>query len=517
MNATNLKLACGLVDANYIQQGGEAIKSRENLVKKLLSQRSLPDTAWDDVSIEHFLSELAMMDSNNFKDSVGFGEREARVFSTLVSKRHYRLGHGIGRSGDIGAVQPKAAGSSLISKLTRALALSCLKISGIQHAKAALVLPVATGMSIALTLMTLRAERRDEPPQNARYVLWLRIDQKACFKAIYTAGLIPIVIGTVLDGDLVRANLNELRSKMEELGRDNVLCVLSTTSCFAPRARDDVETIAKMCQEANIGHVINNAYGLIDSKCCHAVNQACRVGRVDAFVQSTDKNLMVPVGGAIVAGPNKKFIGRIAENYPGRASMSPILDVFITFLSMGKSGWQQKLKERKNNVPVLIQELTKVATKHGERVLNTAKGNNISFAVTCNHLEEPTELGSWLFKRSISGTRVVAPGACKTIESTTFVNWGSHHLDYPSAYVTFAASMGLRTEEIGTLCAKLDQALSHFAKKRESRGVGKGNGGESGVVGGVLRATGGGGSTGGGGTGGGGTGGGGGAGENKTF
>ena len=193
--------------------------------------------------------------------------------------------------------------------------------------------------------------------------------------------------------------------------------------------------------------------------------------------------------------------------------MSPILDVFITFLSMGKSGWQQKLNERKNNVPVLIQELTKVATKHGERVLSTAKGNNISFAVTCNHLEEPTELGSWLFKRSISGTRVVAPGARKTIESTTFVNWGSHHLEYPSAYVTFAASMGLRTEEIGTLCAKLDQALSHFAKKRESRVVGK-NGVKSGVVGVVLGATGGGGGTGGGGTGGGGTGGGGG-GESK--
>jgi len=38
-------------------------------------------------------------------------------------------------------------------------------------------------MSIVLTLLTLRANK----PQ-ARHVLWHRIDQKTCFKAIVTAG-----------------------------------------------------------------------------------------------------------------------------------------------------------------------------------------------------------------------------------------------------------------------------------------------------------------------------------------
>ena len=47
------------------------------------------------------------MDSSNFKSSVGVGEREARVISTLVHKRNYGLAHGIGRSGDIAAEQPK--------------------------------------------------------------------------------------------------------------------------------------------------------------------------------------------------------------------------------------------------------------------------------------------------------------------------------------------------------------------------------------------------------------------------
>lgn len=47
------------------------------------------------------------MDSNNFLNSVGVGEREARVASRLVAKRHFGLAHGIGRSGDIAAEQPK--------------------------------------------------------------------------------------------------------------------------------------------------------------------------------------------------------------------------------------------------------------------------------------------------------------------------------------------------------------------------------------------------------------------------
>lgn len=56
------------------------------------------------------------------------------------------------------------------------------------------------------------------------------------------------------------ADLNELRKKISEIGSDKILCVLSTTSCFAPRARDNVEEIAQICQKNNIGHVINNAY-----------------------------------------------------------------------------------------------------------------------------------------------------------------------------------------------------------------------------------------------------------------
>ncbi len=58
-------------------------------------------------------------------------------YNTIVNVAIYffivvRFSHGIGRSGDITAVQPKAAGSSLILKLTSAMALDVIKLTGIK-------------------------------------------------------------------------------------------------------------------------------------------------------------------------------------------------------------------------------------------------------------------------------------------------------------------------------------------------------------------------------------------------
>ena len=46
--------------------------------------------------------------------------------------------------------------------------------------------------------------------------------------------------------------------------------------------------------------------------------QAQRVGRVDVFVQSTDKNFMVPVGGAVVAAFDTSLTEKIGKLYPGQ-------------------------------------------------------------------------------------------------------------------------------------------------------------------------------------------------------
>lgn len=40
-------------------------------------------------------------------------------------------------------------------------------------------------------------------------------------------------------------------------------------------------------------------------------------GRVDAFVQSTDRNFLVPVGGSVISGFDKGLLERIAKSYPG--------------------------------------------------------------------------------------------------------------------------------------------------------------------------------------------------------
>ena len=82
-----------------------------------------------------------------------------------------------------------------------------------------------------------------------------------------------------------------------------------------------LEEVGKICKEREIPHLINNAYGVQSSKCCHLIQQAARVGRVDAFVQSADKNFMVPVGGAIIAGFDKKFIEEIGKTYPGSLTL----------------------------------------------------------------------------------------------------------------------------------------------------------------------------------------------------
>ncbi len=80
MNSENLKLAGQLIKKSYIDQGQDSLQSRQNLYKVLLTQRNMPDVGWDDLTIEHFLNSLALMDTNNFQNKIGVGERESRIY-----------------------------------------------------------------------------------------------------------------------------------------------------------------------------------------------------------------------------------------------------------------------------------------------------------------------------------------------------------------------------------------------------------------------------------------------------
>ena len=138
-----------------------------------------------------------------------------------------------------------------------------------------------------------------------------------------------------MDGDELQVDLEAVEAKIESLGAKNILCLLSTTSCFAPRAADDLPALAEVLSANGIPHLINNAYGVQSSKCMHLIQESARVGgdraKLNLFVQSTDKNLMVPVGGAIIAGFNKEWVGKVSKTYPGTQLILPF--VIITLMT----------------------------------------------------------------------------------------------------------------------------------------------------------------------------------------
>jgi len=264
------------------------------------------------------------------------------------------------------------------------------------------------------------------------------------------------VVEPELKGDAIVTG--DVLNSIESVPIDEILCVLSTTSCFAPREPDDVERISIICKEKGIPHVINNAYGLQCHKICEKISNSIRNGRVDAIVQSTDKNFMVPVGGAVIACPSSEFLKNISSTYPGRASGAPILDLFVTFLSMGETGYQRILRERRSLVQTFKQRLQDFAHSFGERLLESPN-NTISFAVSLDHFPNPTSIGSSLFLRRVSGTRVITPESNKSVCGISFNSYGASYSNYPAAYITAACAVGLSLREIDLFFERLSQVL----------------------------------------------------------
>ncbi|KAL7880167.1 hypothetical protein SRHO_G00024210 [Serrasalmus rhombeus] len=335
MNNENFTLSEKIVSPSYVRQGLQARRGHEQRIRALLEQGKCPEEGWSESTIELFLNELAVLDSNNFLGNCGVGEREGRVASSLVARRHYRLIHGIGRSGDIAAVQPKAAGSSLLNKITNSVVLDVLKCAGVRSVSSCFVVPMATGMSLTLCFLTLRHRR-----PAARYILWPRIDQKSCFKSMITAG---------------------------------------------------------------------------------------------------------------------------------RASASPSLDVLITLLTLGASGYKKLLSERKELYTHLAQELKALAERHGERLLHTPH-NPISLAMSLDGLQSScdkavTQLGSMLFTRQVSGARVIPLGMKQTVSGHTFHGFMSHSDAYPCPYLNAASAIGITKNDVELSIKRLDKCLKALKKE----------------------------------------------------
>lgn len=100
------------------------------------------------------------------------------------------------------------------------------------------------------------------------------------------------------------------------------------------------------------------------------ITKACRRGRVDAVVQSTDKNFMVPVGGAVIAAPASgplDVVATVNTLFPGRAAMAPLLDVLITLLHWGADGWRGVLQARETLHTYARDRMTDLAQELGAR------------------------------------------------------------------------------------------------------------------------------------------------------
>ena len=73
--------------------------------------------------------------------------------------------------------------------------------------------------------------------------------------------MIPIVIEPLVVDDELRTDLDAIEAALKE-HESKVLCIISTTSCFAPRAIDSVTDIGLLAKKHKVAHVVNNAYGL---------------------------------------------------------------------------------------------------------------------------------------------------------------------------------------------------------------------------------------------------------------
>lgn len=273
---------------------------------------------------------------------------------------------------------------------------------------------MATGMTLALCLSTVKKTR-----PNASYVLWSRIDQKSCFKSILVANLSPVIIDTIQTENGLSTNLPAFEQKIDELGAENIVAIFSTTSCFAPRQFDDISALSMLAKDRNIPHIVNNAYGMQSKRIMNKIGSVCarKDCRLDLIVQSTDKNLMVPVGGALVAG-NGELIEQVSKQYAGRASSSQTLDVFMTLLSLGKVGYLKLVESRASVFEYMKTQLMNLNESCVDVIVT--KDNPISIALALNSLESETNLGAMLFKRGISGARFVSTGETKSIDGHTF-------------------------------------------------------------------------------------------------
>ncbi len=423
------------IPENMLNRGQLVLNSFLKPMKILFEQRNVPKEPWTDEQIEFLLQTLSNMDTDKDSDAARVGEREARIASKLHLKTSAGFCHGVGRSGFLTAPQPKAPGSSIMYEISNYLAKNILKIFGLPNIEKAIIVPLCTGMSLSLTLGALKKEFNETNSYDKRTVLVPQIDHNSLLKSIDLMGFKAKIINGKIYGDAVRIPIEDIKAKLD----DECFAVISITSFFPPREHDDIKEISKFAYNNNLIHVVINAYGVQSPEWMRLIRSAIDAGRVDAIIQSTDKNFLTPVGGALIASPRIENISKISQTYAGRASASPVVDFLISMLSLGNSGYQQLIKKQQKNRILLEKKLKEVAEQINERILDVF--NPVAVAISLNNLKEDQlyALGGALYNLRVTGPRVYNP------KENAF---GTCCNNYQTPYIVMNAAIGANENDI---------------------------------------------------------------------
>ncbi|MFW9793718.1 MAG: O-phosphoseryl-tRNA(Sec) selenium transferase [Candidatus Thorarchaeota archaeon] len=425
------------IPENMLRRGRTTVDSLLGPVKDVLNRRQFPKKALTDLQLEMMFQLLSSLDTDKDPDAARVGEREARVASPYVGRISVGFNHGIGRSGRLAAPQPKAPGASQMQQVANSVALDAIRKLGLSNMKGGLVTPLSTGMTIALVLGALRRE------YGLKRVLYPRIDHTSPRRAISLSGLEEKIIPTIIDGDEVQSNFDVLE---EEINSSESSVVLATTTFFPPRVSDPVKEIAKACADKNIPLVINNAYGVQSERVMSEIRSAVDAGRVDAVVQSSDKNFLAPVGASVVVTPKKDFVDLIADTYAGRATAAPVVQTLSAMLAIGFETYKDLQKEQLENKALLNELMKEIGESLGQRVLSV--WNPVASAMTMDGLDVRA-IGARLYNARVTGPRAIEKG-----------EFGSSVENYPHSYIVMNAAIGASKNDIETATTKLYKEAS---------------------------------------------------------
>ena len=80
-------------------------------------------------------------------------------------------------------------------------------------------------------------------------------------------------------------------------------------------------------------------------------------------------------------------------------------------------------------------------------------------------------LGSMLFSRFVSGTRVVTTTGSKSVAGLSFPGYGAHADAYTVPYITAAAAMGMQKSEVDIFVQRLQSVIDEFRKQHPEAGL----------------------------------------------